>query len=278
MEDKGYIIKQLTDEEMGSFYSEWINNPSNFFPELFNNCYLVLQDTQGKNIEIFKFQNNELKNVYPSLINSTYMGKIKPQTMEQTMAVDLLSDESVPVKIIRGVYGAGKDMLMFSKALELIEKGVYQKIVYIRPNVTVKDVPDIGYLRGDVDEKLSWTFGPLCDKVGGKENIDNLIFHNRLELMPLLFIRGRSFEDSIVYVTEGQNITTEIAKLLLGRIGNHSLLIINADTHQTDNKVYDKDNGIIKMIEKLKGNSLFGYIYLSETLRSDTANLANLLD
>ena len=73
-------------------------------------------------------------------------------------------------------------------------------------------------------------------------------------------------------------ITTEIAKLLLGRIGENSILMINADNHQTDNKVYDRDNGIIRMIEKLSGNPLFGYVYLSETLRSDTANLANLLD
>ena len=96
--------------------------------------------------------------------------------------------------------------------------------------------------------------------------------------MPLLFVRGRSFENSIVYVSEGQNITTEIAKLLLGRIGKNSIMMINADTHQTDNKVFDQDNGIATMIEKLSGNPLFGYVYLDETLRSETANLANLLD
>lgn len=271
--ETGYKIINLTDEEMGRFYVDGA------LPiQLMENQFLVLEDLDGKIIDKFKFQNGELKKVNFQIINSTYIGKIKPKTFEQELALDLLSDEKIPVKIIRGVYGAGKDMLMFGKALEFIEKGIYQKIIYIRPNVTLKDVPEIGYLRGGVEDKLSWTLGPLYDKVGGKDAIDSLIEQGKLEMMPLLFIRGRSFENSIVYVTEGQNITNEIAKLLLGRIGQNSILMINADNHQTDNRIYDKDNGIIQMIEKLEGNPLFGYVYLSETLRSDTANLANLLD
>ena len=272
--ENGYKIIQLnSDEELSNFYSE------NRKPiDIVENQYLIIKDKNGQIIDKFKFQKKELKRLAFPIINSSYMGKIKPKTIEQEMALDLLSDNEVPVKVVRGVYGAGKDFLMFGKALEFIEKGIYKKIIYIRPNVTLKDVPDIGYLRGGIEEKLSWTLGPLYDKVGGEENIETLINENKLELIPLLFIRGRSFENSIVYITEGQNITNEIAKLLLGRIGKNSILMINADTHQTDNRIYDKNNGIISMINKLSGNPLFGHIYLGETLRSDTANLANLLD
>lgn len=271
--EKGYKIVQLNDEELSHFYSEG----GQAF-NLIENQYLVIEDKSGIIIDKFKFQDGELKKVKYLTINSTFIGKIKPKTFEQELAVDLLSDEKTTVKLLRAPYGGGKDYLMFGKALELIEKGLYQKIIYIRPNVTLKDVPDIGYLRGGMEDKLSWTLGPLYDKVGGKENIDGLIERDKLELMPLLFIRGRSFENSIVYVTEGQNITNEIAKLLLGRIGQNSILMINADTHQTDNRIYDKDNGIVNMIDKLSGHHLFGYVYMSQTLRSDTANLANLLD
>ena len=271
--EKGYKTVQLNDEELSRFYSEG----GQAF-NLIENQYLVIEDKSGIIIDKFKFQDGELKKVKYLTINSTFMGKIKPKTFEQELAVDLLSDEKTTVKLLRAPYGGGKDYLMFGKALELIEKGLYQKIIYIRPNVTLKDVPDIGYLRGGMEDKLSWTLGPLYDKVGGKENIDGLIERDKLELMPLLFIRGRSFENSIVYVTEGQNITNEIAKLLLGRIGQNSILMINADTHQTDNRIYDKDNGIVNMIDKLSGHHLFGYVYMSQTLRSDTANLANLLD
>lgn len=271
--ETGYKIVKLNDEDISNFYID-----KKLPVALFENQYLILENLHGEIIDKFKFQENELKKINFQVINSTYIGKIKPKTFEQELALDLLSDKKVPVKVIKGVYGAGKDLLMFGKALEFIEKGLYKKIVYIRPNVTLKDIPDIGYLRGGIEEKLSWTLGPLYDKVGGKDNIDLLVSQDKLELMPLPFIRGRSFENSIVYVTEGQNITNEIAKLLLGRIGQESILMVNADTHQTDNRIYEKDNGIVSMIDKLKGNSLFGYVYLGQTLRSVTANLANLLD
>lgn len=171
-----------------------------------------------------------------------------------------------------------KDLLMLSQALHDIELGKFQKLVFIRPNVSIKDVPDIGYLKGDAYEKLSWTLGPFYDKLGGAEGVEYLIDEGELELVPLPFIRGRSFENSIVYVCEGQNITTEIAKLLISRVGEGSELWINADTHQTDNKVYDRDNGIIKMIDRLKDDPLFGMVYLDKTERGAIANLANKLD
>jgi PhoH-like ATPase len=73
-------------------------------------------------------------------------------------------------------------------------------------------------------------------------------------------------------------MTVEVVKLLLGRIGDGSALWINGDTHQTDKRVFDEDNGLNKMIEKMKGHELFGYVYLPKTERSTVANLANLLD
>ncbi|MBQ6629305.1 MAG: PhoH family protein [Methanobrevibacter sp.] len=83
----------------------------------------------------------------------------------------MLDDDSITVKLVRGVYGSGKDYLMFSKSLELLDKGRFDKIVYIRPNVTVRDVPDIGFLPSGVYDKLSWTLGPLFDKAGGEEGV-----------------------------------------------------------------------------------------------------------
>ena len=270
---KGYSELTLSDEDIAHFYmSRAIDLP------LKENEYLVIKNNNNQIIDKYKFQDKCLQQVQYKTIKSTYMGNIKPQNIEQELAMDLLADERTTVKLVRGVYGSGKDYLMFAKSLELLEKGKYDKIIYIRPNVTVKNVPEIGYLPNGISEKLGWTMGPLYDKVGGEEGVNQLIEQNRLELMPLLFIRGRSFSNSIVYVSEGQNITTEIAKLLLGRIGEGSILLINADNHQTDNKIFDNDNGINTMIERLSGHPLFGYVYLSETLRSNTANLANLLD
>jgi PhoH-like ATPase len=73
-------------------------------------------------------------------------------------------------------------------------------------------------------------------------------------------------------------MTTEIAKLVIGRIGEGSELWINADTHQTDKKIFDDDNGVSKMIDRLKDNKLFAYVYMPKTERSSVAELATLLD
>ena len=75
---------------------------------------------------------------------------------------------NIPVKLLTGVGGSGKDILMSTAAMSLVERGKFQKIVYIRPNVTIEGVPDIGYRKGDTFQKLAWTLGPLVDKYGGQ--------------------------------------------------------------------------------------------------------------
>lgn len=272
----GYREITLTDEEMSTFYS----SPKDFCTQfqLKQNEYLLIKNSGGTIVDKFCFQNNFLRDIKFPIIENKFCGTIKPKNPYQYLAIDLLQDEAVPVKVIRGVYGSGKDHLMFNEALSLIEKGSYNKIIYIRPNVTVANVPEIGYLKGDIEDKLNWTLGPLVDKVGGQDNITRLINNEQLEMAPLLYIRGRSFDNSIIYVSEGQNMTVEIVKLLISRVGANSTLWINGDTHQTDKRVYAEDNGITKMIEKLAGNEYFGYVYLPITERGPIANLANLLD
>lgn len=274
---KGYQELIMDEEHLSQFYA----NPKEYCANLLRlnpNEYILLQDLNGTTIDVYKNSpEGPIAVRYPT-INSRITGTLKPRNIKQKVAMALLQDAAVGVKLLRGVYGSGKDYLMLSQALHDIEIGKFQKFVFIRPNVSIKDVPDIGYLKGDAYEKLSWTLGPFYDKVGGAEGVEYLIAQGELELVPLPFIRGRSFENSIVYVCEGQNITSEIAKLLISRVGEGSELWINADTHQTDNKIYDRDNGIIKMIDRLKDDPLFGMVYLDKTERGPIANLANKLD
>lgn len=275
---KGYRTLVMDDETTSAFYSnkeEFCGN----IPDLNPNEFIILQDLEGNIFDIYKNSpNGEIIQIKYPIASSREIGTIKPRNTGQKLALSLLQNPAIGVKLLRGVYGSGKDMLMLAQAFQDLEAGRFKKLVFIRPNVSVKDVPEIGYLKGDAYDKLSWTLGPFYDKVGGAEGVEYLIAEGELELVPLPFIRGRSFENSIVYVCEGQNITTEIAKLLISRVGEGSELWINADTHQTDNKVYEKDNGIIKMIDRLKDDPLFGMVYLSKTERGAIANLANKLD
>lgn len=270
---KGYKKVSFSDEELASFYE----NKNEFCKDLCENEYFLIEQ-KGEVVDFYKKEKNELIPLIYSTIDNKYSGTIKPRNFEQRCAIDLLNSNTSKVKILRGVYGSGKDHLMFNSALSRLEKGTISKIIFVRPHVTVGGLPEIGHLPGDVESKLSWTLAPLWDKAGGEDQINYLIYTGQLEMAPLNFIRGRSFENSIVYMTEGQNMTGEIAKLLLGRIGEGSELWINADNHQVDRRLYEKDNGVNKMIDKLSGNKLFGYVYLSKTERSEVARLCELLD
>lgn len=270
----GYTEMELTNDQFDEIYST-----GKLKGYIFNeNEYLLARNENGEIVDKFKYKDGKFKKVLFQTLNNRYLGKVKPRNSQQELVIDMLLDEESKIKVVRGVYGSGKDYLMLSAALQLIEKGKFDKIVFVRPNVSVKGLPDIGALPGTADEKLSWTLAPLYDKVGGEEGVAMMLHNKILESVPLLFIRGRSFENSIIYVTEGQNMTTEIAKLVIGRIGEGSELWINADTHQTDKKIFDDDNGVSKIIDRLKGNKLFAYVYMPKTERSSVAELATLLD
>ena len=270
----GYTEMELTNDQFDEIYST-----GKLKGYIFNeNEYLLARNENGEIVDKFKYKDGKFKKVLFQTLNNRYLGKVKPRNPQQELVTDMLLDEDSKIKVVRGVYGSGKDYLMLSAALQLIEKGKFDKIVFVRPNVSVRGLPDIGALPGTADEKLSWTLAPLYDKVGGEEGVAMMLNHKILESVPLLFIRGRSFENSIIYVTEGQNMTTEIAKLVIGRIGEGSELWINADTHQTDKKIFDDDNGVSKMIDRLKDNKLFAYVYMPKTERSSVAELATLLD
>ena len=255
----------LNNEEMANFYN---GKYCDF--NLFENQYLLICNTDEEVVDTYIYKKGSLKKLQYSAIDNIYMGMIKPKNIEQQLAFNLVEDRDIKVKLIRGTYGSGKDYIMLGKALELLEKGKFKKIIYVRPNVEVND--------GNIYEKLSWTLGPIADKIGGEEIIKMLINRGQFEIVPLSYIRGRSFEDSLIYCSEGQNMTVELVKLVLGRVGEGSELWINGDTHQTDNKIFDKDNGLISMIKILKGNPLFGYVFLSKSERSEVANLCELFE
>jgi len=211
-------------------------------------------------------------------IESRHSGKVKPRNVQQRLAIDMLFDNDVTVKMLAGKYGTGKDYLMCSAAIELLEKGVFDKIVYIRNNIEVKDSKPIGHLPGSHNDKLMPYAMVLCDHVGGTDCLQELIDSGKVEIAHLGFIRGRDIKNSIVYCSEAENMTKEHFQLLLGRIGEGSALWINGDCRQTDMDVFKNNSGMKIALEKLKGHPRFGYVQLLKTERSETAAMADLLD
>lgn len=273
MHYNGYVELTLSGEQFEEIYTTGKLTGFDFF----ENQYLLAKSEYDQS-DVFVFRNGRFERVPYQTLENYYLGKIKPRNPQQTLVIHTLLDPHTKIKLIKGVYGSGKDYLMLAAALQLIEKGKFEKIVFLRPNVGVKGLPDIGALPGTADEKLNWTLAPFWDKVGGEAGIANLISAGQIEPVPMIHLRGRSFENSIIYVTEGQNMTTEITKLVVGRVGEGSELWINADTHQTDKKIFDDDNGVNKMIDRFTGHHLFSYVYMPITERSEVAEMASLLD
>lgn len=266
----GYLELDLNDEELADYFSGLYE-----FPEMYENQYGIVRNN-GETVAKFCYQKGQIKQVRYPAISTSKGASITPRNEYQACAIDLLLSRDVPVKLLTGRGGAGKDLLMANAALSLLEKGKFKKIVFIRPNVTVADVPDIGFLKGDMFSKLEWTLGPLFDKYGGKDELNRMIKNNTLELVPLIHIRGRSFENSIVYISEGQNLTSNLMELIITRIGDNSELWINGDCAQVDKRVFAQDNGIQTMQEVLCGQPEFGQMHLPIIERSKVAKLGDL--
>lgn len=211
-------------------------------------------------------------------LNTTYSGKIKPLNNQQKLAFDLLQNDDITIKLLLGVYGSGKDFLMVNHAIDLIEKGKYDRIVWVRNTVEVKNSRSIGFLPGTANEKLMPYAGPLSDTLGDDVALERAIIDGWVKLEHLGPIRGRGYKRSIIYCSEAENLTKEHIQLLIGRVGEDSVLWLNGDLRQIDDVVFESNNGLLKAIECLTGQQRFGVVYMPISERSETAKLADLLD
>lgn len=240
------------------------------------NEYCVLyQDTEVR--DVLRWDGEEYRKLKYGNFRNTYLGKnIKPLNLQQKMAFDLLQNQDVTVKVITGVPGGGKDYIQILHALDMVNRGLFDRIIYVRNLIPFKDAPEIGFLAGDLEAKISWGLGPIRS-ILGEEGLEMMEEQGIIQNTNLAFIRGMSFTRSIVYISEGQNISASGYKLLVSRCGEGSQLWINADYKQTDLDKFKRDNGIVRLTNSLKGNPLFGTVKLTETERSQTAELAGII-
>lgn len=276
MDYKGYIEIQLDDEKLASFY-----NNKEIYAELYDlkeNQYLLIKDSTEEIVDRYCYQNGELRQVMFCKLGGTFTGAIKPRNPQQICLFDMLKDKTSKIKLVTGRFGSGKTLAMTNAALELIEKGKFERIVWVRNNVSVKGAPEIGYLPGTEIDKLLPYVMPLADHAGGEEGIKKMLENGTLEVIPLGHLRGRSLRNSIVFCTECENLTRQHIQLLMGRIDEGSQLWLDGDTKQRDRAIFEQSAGLERMIDRLAGNRLFAHIHLEKSERSEVAALADLLD
>lgn len=270
----GYKDVTLTDEEMSNFYC---NISNNIFNSTFNE-YLIIRKSDGEIVDYRKWNGFEYAALSYKQINSHFLGKIKPRNPHQILAFDMLQNEDITIKVISGKFGSGKDLIMIANAIKMIEEGKFDKLLYVRNALGVKDANEIGFLPGSKDEKMKPFAMPLADHLGGESGLDLQILAGNIEIEHLGYIRGRDIKNTIIYCSEAENLTKEHVQLLIGRVGEGSALWMNGDFKQTDNALFRMNNGLMSTVQKLAGHKKFGYVQLQKTERSETASMADLLD
>ncbi len=212
--------------------------------------------------------------------------------VRQTFAIDLLLDPAVPCVSLMGMAGTGKTFLALAAGLEqVVEATAYRRMSVYRPLIAVGK-QEIGYLPGDLDEKLAPWMAAVHDNLyallrrddgrgrGTREHrqvqatVESLVDRGQLELAAITYLRGRSITDEFVIVDEAQNIELNALKVVLTRMAMGSKVVFCGDLGQVDNPYISPYGGMAALIEKLKGTSLFGHVTLSKGVRSPLAEYA----
>ena len=198
------------------------------------------------------------------------------RSAEQRIALDLLLDDGVGIVSLGGRAGTGKSALALCAGLEAVmEKRIHKKVLIFRPLYPVGG-QELGYLPGSEGEKMSPWAQAVFDTLGALVSqavIDEIVDRGLIEVLPLTHIRGRSLHDSFVIVDEAQSLERGVLLTVLSRIGAGSRVVLTHDVAQRDNLRVGRHDGVVAVVETLKGHPLFAHITLTRSERSPIAAL-----
>lgn len=271
---KGFRVVQPTDEELSQVYSK--DNCENIFGCLINE-YAIINDKEGNFCDIVKWTGEKYANIFNKNIRTMAFGdKLKAKDIYQRMAIDSLISNTMTC--ISGKAGSGKSLLSLLVAMYLIETGKYDRLVVLFNPCQVRGATNLGFYTGNVIEKaMQSNIGNiLVTKFGDRYAIDNYIAQGKIKLVPMSDCRGMEILDTeILWITEAENTTIDLMKICLSRVSSGAKVFIEGDFDQTDNKLFDCNNGMMRAIEVLSGEKEFGYVQLQNVWRSRIAELTD---
>lgn len=259
-------------DEMASLYS---NPQINTLGAKTNEYCTIFEGSDLK--DILRWDGSNYTKLNYRSFKSALGSKVEPRNTEQKMLFDLLQNRNVPIKLCLGRFGSGKSYLMLAHALNLIQKGEFDRIVFVKNNIQVKDTKDLGALPGEEIDKLMPWLKQIEDHVGGF-TFDDMLQQGIIEPVHLGYIRGRDIKNSIIFCDEVENMTKQHIQLLIGRVSSRSELWLAGDLKQTDSINFEKNSGIQALVTGLAGEPLFGMVKLLKSERSAVAALADKLD
>jgi PhoH-like ATPase len=201
---------------------------------------------------------------------------IHGRSAEQRVALELLLDPSIGIVSMGGRAGTGKSALALCAGLEAVmERRQHSKVVVFRPLYAVGG-QELGYLPGTEGEKMAPWAQAVFDTLGAvtsKVVIEEILARGMLEVLPLTHIRGRSLHDAFVIVDEAQSLERNVLLTVLSRVGQNSRVVLTHDVAQRDNLRVGRHDGVVAVVEKLKGHPLFAHVTLHRSERSPIAAL-----
>ena len=267
----GFQSIELDGESVNDFYQ---NGFVSCEEQLNPNEYVVVNE-QTQSSALGRYRNGEIKKLIgpPGGI-----AKITAKNKEQSFAIDALMSDDISLVTLTGIAGSGKTFLTLMAAMDGAMSKKYSRIIISRSIQTVGN--DIGFLPGDLDEKMDPWLAPIRDNFQTMFNdityFETMKDKGQIEVAPLAFIRGRSFNESFVIVDEAQNATVHELKTLITRVGRNSKIVLLGDTDQIDTPYIDKvSNGLSIVVDRFKGTKVSAHIYIPHGQRSELASLAS---
>lgn len=201
---------------------------------------------------------------------------VRGRSAEQRIALEMLLDPEVGIVSLGGRAGTGKSAMALCAGLEaVLERRQHKRVVVFRPLFAVGG-QELGYLPGSESEKMSPWGQAVFDTLGAMaspEVVEEILDRGMLEVMPLTHIRGRSLHDAFVIVDEAQSLERNVLLTVLSRIGANSKVVLTHDVAQRDNLRVGRHDGVVAVVEKLKGHPLFAHVTLTRSERSPIAAL-----
>ncbi|MGE4572718.1 MAG: PhoH family protein [Candidatus Izemoplasmatales bacterium] len=262
---KGYKELFLTTGEINDLFASLEEGVNKY--NFLENEYLILHNVDLNDVFEYRYSNGKL--VHLKLPSSKVIKALNPL---QRCALDLLNNDDIPVKVISGNYGAGKTMLAVRMGLyNVFTRGKYSKLFLIRNPIGAGE--QIGFLPGSKYEKIKDYFRPIVQYLDrGIDDLDYYIKNEQIVIDIPYFLKGLSIQESFVIVDEAEDIDVKGIKLIGSRIDKNSAIVFCGDYNQVEAK-YKNNNGLKYLIEKAKGNPLFGVITLEEDVRSEASKL-----
>lgn len=258
---KGYQIIHGNTETINSImknmdFSKWHTNE-----------YLIIENTDDNSSKEMRFDGDNF--VALKLPPSKY---IKGKNSLQRCALDVLNNPDITIAAILGGYGSGKTFLSMQMALYNVrEKGYASKILGVRE--VSGEGKDIGYLPGDLEDKVGKFFEPLTQSLnGGEFELQSLKMSGMLDTNVPFFMKGTTYNETIILCDEAEDLSESQIRLIGTRLGINSKIYLAGDYKQSL-LTKNTNNPLIKMCNEFKGNEKFGCIYLGEDVRSETSKM-----